>query len=170
MERLFILSNLIKHRTIVFFNLYFKLLINFPLHTINLLLEKNKNRRIYYQGPPDRTPELRYAFCFINNEGDIIAVTTSGQKWRAVVIQASCTVPIAKNLFRGQPFEGINFSGWKGNANIPLLAVPRILMTIPPAVTPHTCMVSTGCPFFFCNFFASLYVSPNRCIPSNQGR
>ena len=62
------------------------------------------------------------------------------------------------NLFRGQLFEGINFSEWKGNANIPLLAVPRILTTIPPTVTSHTCMVSTGCPFFFCNFFASLYV------------
>jgi len=87
----------------------------------------------------------------MNNEGAIIDITKSDQKWRAVVIQFSCTVPIAKNLFRGQPFEGINFSEWKGNANIPLLAVPRVLTTIPPTVTPRTCMVSTDCPFFFCN-------------------
>ena len=75
-----------------------------------------------------------------------------------MVIQVSCTVPIAKNLFRGQPFEGINFSEWKGNANIPLLAVPRILTTIPPTVSSHTCMVSTGCPFFFCVIFSLLYM------------
>ena len=74
-----------------------------------------------------------------------------------MVIQVSCTVPIAKNLFRGQPFEGINFSEWKGNVNIPLLAVPRILTTIPPTVTSHTCMVSTGCPFFFV-IFSLLYM------------
>ena len=74
-----------------------------------------------------------------------------------MVIQVSCTVPIAKNLSGGQPFEGINFSEWKGNANIPLLAVPRILTTIPPTVTPHTCMVSTGCPFFFV-IFSLLYM------------
>ena len=75
-----------------------------------------------------------------------------------MVVQVSCTVPIAKNLFRGQPFEGINFSDWKGgNANIPLLAVPRILTTIPPTVTSHTCMVSTGCPFFFV-IFSLLYM------------
>ena len=74
-----------------------------------------------------------------------------------MVIQVSCTVPIGKNLFRGQPFEGINFSEWKGNANIPLLAVPGILTTIPPTVTSHTCMVSTGCPFFFV-IFSLLYM------------
>ena len=94
-----------------------------------------------------------------------------GWMWRdCSSSQVSCTVPIAMNLFRGQPFEGINFSELKRNANIPHLAVPWILTKIPLTVTPHTCMISTGCPFFFFNFFASLYVSTNRCIPSNHGR
>ena len=84
-----------------------------------------------------------------------------------MVIQVACTVPIAKNLFGGQPFEGINFSEWKGNANIPLLADFDDDSADSDPAYMHG---KHGFSLFFCNFFASLYVSPNRYIPSNHGR